>query len=63
MSELRKVTKEEFIDRYEAKKAKKAEQRAKATKRANMDFFLYKEDKFTRKLRERKRQSKGGAIQ
>lgn len=63
MSELRKVTKEEFIDRYEVNKAKKAEQRAKATKKANMDFFLYKEDKFTRKLRDKKRRNKGGAIQ
>lgn len=63
MSELRKVTKEEFIDRYEANKAKKAEKRAKAIKKANMDFFLYKEDKFTRKLRETKRHNKGGAIQ
>lgn len=63
MSELRKVTKEEFMARYEANKAMKAEQRAKAVKKANMDFFLYKEDKFTRKLRERKRRNKGGAIQ
>ena len=60
---MRKMTKDEFIARYEANKAKKAEQRAQALKKVNMDFFLYKEDKFTRKLRERKRQSKGGAIQ
>ena len=60
---MHKVGREDFIARYEANKAKKAEQKAKALKKANMDFFLYKEDKFTRKLRERKRQSKGGAIQ
>ena len=60
---MHKVGREDFIARYEANKAKKAEQRAKAIKKANMDFFLYKEDKFTRKLRERKRQNKGGAIQ
>ena len=60
---MRTVSRDEFIARYEANKAKKAEQRAKATKKANMDFFLYKEDKFTRKLRERKRHNKGGAIQ
>lgn len=60
---MKKLSKEEFVARYEANKAKKAEKRAKAIKKANMDFFLYKEDKFTRKLRERKRQSKGGAIQ
>lgn len=60
---MKKLSKEEFIDRYEANKAKKAEQRAKARKKANMDFFLYKEDKFTRKLREKKRHNKGGAIQ
>ena len=60
---MRTVSRDEFIARYEANKAKKAEKRAQARKKANMDFFLYKEDKFTRKLRERKRQSKGGAIQ
>ena len=60
---IRTVSRDEFIARYEANKAKKAEQKAKALKKANMDFFLYKEDKFTRKPRERKRQSKGGAIQ
>ena len=60
---MKKLSKEEFVARYEANKAKKAEKRAQALKKANMDFFLYKEDKFTRKLRERKRQSKGGAIQ
>lgn len=60
---MKKLSKEEFVARYEANKAKKAEKRAQAIKKANMDFFLYKEDKFTRKLRERKRQSKGGAIQ
>ena len=60
---MKKLSKEEFVARYEANKAKKAEQRAKALKKANMDFFLYKEDKFTRKLRERKRHNKGGAIQ
>lgn len=60
---MKKLSKEEFVARYEANKDKKAEKRAQALKKANMDFFLYKEDKFTRKLRERKRQSKGGAIQ
>lgn len=60
---MHKVSRDDFIARYEANKAKKAEQRAKALKKANMDFFLYKEDKFTRKLRERKRHNKGGAIQ
>lgn len=60
---IRTVSRDEFIARYEANKAMKAEQRAKAAKKANMDFFLYKEDKFTRKLRERKRRNKGGAIQ
>ena len=60
---MKKLSKEEFAARYEANKAKKAEQRAKAIKKANMDFFLYKEDKFTRKLREKKRHNKGGAIQ
>ena len=60
---MHKVSRDDFIARYEANKAKKAEQKAQALKKANMDFFLYKEDKFTRKLRERKRQSKGGAIQ
>ena len=59
---IRTVSRDEFIARYEANKAMKAEQRAKAVKKANMDFFLYKEDKFTRKLRERKRRNKGGAI-
>lgn len=61
--EVRTITKDEFIARYEANKAKKAEQKAKATKKANMDFFLYKEDKFTRKLREKKRRNNGGALQ
>ena len=60
---MKKLSKEEFVARYEANKAKKAEKRAKAIKKANMDFFLYKEDKFTRKLREKKRHNKGGAIQ
>ena len=60
---MKKLSKEEFVARYEANKAKKAEQRAQAIKKANMDFFLYKEDKFTRKLREKKRHNKGGAIQ
>ena len=63
MSELRKVSKEEFIARYEANKAIKGEQKAMAAKKANMDYFLYKEDKFTRKLRDKKRRNKGGAIQ
>lgn len=62
MSKLHKVSKEEFIARYEANKAIREEQRAKAVKKANMDFFLYKEDKFTRKLRDKKRRNKGGAI-
>lgn len=60
---MKKLSKEEFVARYEANKAKKAEKRAQAIKKANMDFFLYKEDKFTRKLREKKRHNKGGAIQ
>lgn len=60
---MKKLSKEEFVARYEANKAKKAEKRAQALKKANMDFFLYKEDKFTRKLREKKRHNKGGAIQ
>lgn len=60
---MRTVSRDEFIARYEANKAKKAEQRARARKKANMDLFLYKEDKFTRKLREKKRHNKGGAIQ
>ena len=60
---MKKLSKEEFINRYEANKAKKAEKRAQALKKANMDFFLYKEGKFTRKLREKKRHNKGGAIQ
>ena len=39
---MKKLSKEEFVARYEANKAKKAEKRAQALKKANMDFFLYK---------------------